>query len=121
MSIRRDFTNQFGAFTPTETAAIANVDRERRPNPPTPPRTRVMREEECARLSVQKRQPAPQKDGNLKRVRQLYCALCSIAGMMDCQIESLTLKCKGDTDFYQTMGVTRKIERCEQAEGEGKT
>lgn len=121
MSIRRDFTNQFGAFTPTETAAIANVDRERRPNPPTPPRTRVMREEECARLSVQKRQPAPQKDGNLKRVRQLYCALCSIAGMMDCQIESLTLKCKGDPGFYQTMGVTRKIERCEQAEGEGET
>lgn len=49
---------------------------------------------------------------NLKRVRQLFSALCSIAGIVDCTIESITIKAKGDPCRYKAMGETRTIERC---------
>ena len=116
MSIRRDFTNQFGAFTPTENAAIYNADHPRRlptkPPEKTRPRTRVLREDACARMGIQADKPAQSDDSDLKRMRQLYHALCSIAGMMDCKIDSLTLQRKGEPCKYQTVGETKLLERC---------
>lgn len=81
---RRDYTNASGYFCPTENTAIYLADREPQP-----------------------------KDDDLKRVRNLYAAICSIAAMMDMRIDDITIKVKGDSGRYKTVDPARTIERVE--------
>ena len=61
-----------------------------------------------------RKKPAPKpKDDDLKRVRNLYAAICSIAAMMDMSIDDITIKVKGDSGRYKTVGPARTIERVE--------
>lgn len=45
--------------------------------------------------------------------RNLYAAICSIAAMMDMSIDGITIKVKGDSGRYKTVGPARTIERVE--------
>lgn len=105
--IRRDITNAQGYICPTENAAVWNADHPHR-EPPVKPkqRTQVLREKQAP-------PPPKPKDENLKRARQFFCVLTSIAGMMDFTIADITLKCKGDPSRYRTMGDKQTIERME--------
>lgn len=106
--MRRDLTNQFGYFVPTETEAIKNVDKDKRASVigiSSNKKTLVMKQKGPAQT------PPKQKDENLKKARQLFSALCCIAGMMDCTIEEITIKAKGDSDRYKIIGEKRTIER----------
>lgn len=107
--IRRDYTNASGYICPTENAAIYNADKGVRESYTAP-----MRKVQTETLRV-KNKPAPTlpkpKDENLKRARQLYAALCGIAGMMDVSIEEITLKCKGDPYRYKSTGEKKTLER----------
>ena len=111
--IRRDYTNASGYICPTENAAIYNADKGVRESYTAP-----MRKVQTETLLV-KNKPAPTlpkpKDENLKRARQLYAALCNIAGMMDVSIEEITLKCKGDPYRYKNTGDKKMLERVTEA------
>jgi len=105
--VRRDYTNAEGYICPTENAAVRNVDRGYTAAYTAPIRklkTQTMR----AKVPTPPQKP---KDENLKRARQLYSALCCIAGMMDVTIVDIALKCKGDPYRYHTVGEKRVIER----------
>ena len=107
LMVRRDYTNAEGYICPTENEAVRNVDRgytAAYTEPIRKPKTQTMREK------VPTPPPKP-KDENLKRVRQMYSALCCIAGMMDISIDSITLKCKGDPARYSSIGDKKAIER----------
>ena len=106
--MRRDLTNQFGYFVPTETEAIKNASKDKR--------TSIIGSALNKKTLVMKKKgptqtPPKQKDENLKKARQLFSALCCIAGMMDCTIEEMTIKVKGDSDRYKVMGEKRTMER----------
>ena len=104
---RRDYTNAEGYICPTENSAVRNVDRGYTAvytAPVKPPKTKVLREKQAP-------PPPKPKDENLKRVRQMYSALCCIAVMMDISIDSITLKCKGDPGRYSSIGDKKAIER----------
>ena len=110
--MRRDFTNQSGYFCPTENKAIKNtnsiIDELAE--------IKAIQKEQKRRSTVYKKKgpaqtPPKQSDENLKKARQLFSALCCIAGMMDCTIEDITIKAKGDSDRYKTVGEKRAIER----------
>lgn len=124
---RRDYTNASGYFCPTENTAISLADRE---PPPNPRRHRdVLTERDRAKMDASrkarasmaayfedppKKKPAPKpKDDDLRRVRNLYAALCSIAAMMDMSIDDITIKVKGDSGRYKTVGPAKTIERVE--------
>ena len=103
--VRRDITNAQGYICPTENQAVYNADHPHRDPPAKPkPRTQVLREKQAP-------PPPKPKDENLKRARQMYSALCCIAGMMDISIDSITLKCKGDPARYSSIGDKKAIER----------
>jgi len=112
--MRRDFTNQHGYFCPTENMAIKNtnsiinelaeikaIEKQRKP------KSTVYKK----KTKGPSQTPPKQSDENLKKARQLFSALCCIAGMMDCTIEDITIKAKGDSDRYKTIGEKRVIER----------
>ena len=105
--LRRDRTNASGYVSPTENQAIYMVDRGIQYKYTAPARKTST---ETLRPKNTPPKPAP-KDENLKRARQLYGALCNIAGMMDVSIEEITLKCKGDPYRYKTVGEKRTLER----------
>jgi len=103
--VRRDITNAQGYICPTENQAVYNADHPHQEPPVKPkPRPQVLREKQTP-------PPPKPKDENLKRARQLYSALCCIAGMMDVTIVDIALKCKGDPYRYHTVGEKRVIER----------
>ena len=107
LMVRRDYTNAEGYICPTENEAVRNVDRGYTAAYTAPirkPKTQTMR----AKVPTPPQKP---KDENLKRARQLYSALCCIAGMMDISIDSITLKCKGDPARYSSIGDKKAIER----------
>ena len=107
--VRRDYTNAEGYICPTENAAVRNVDRGYTAAYTAPIRklkTQTMR----AKVPTPPQKP---KDENLKRARQFFCVLTSIAGMMDFTIADITLKCKGDPSRYRTIGEKQTIERAE--------
>lgn len=113
MAIRRDYTNGSGYICPTENTAVYNLDKPtERPVTPRPYKT-TLREADCRRLD--RKTPMQQlaeiaagdteSTGNaeqLKRVRQLWSALASIAQMMDCSIVSIEIKAKGGDRYYKT-------------------
>ena len=106
--MREDFTNQHGYFCPTENEAIKRVDRGIKDSitgSASNKKIRTMKAKGPAQT------PPKQSDENLKKARQLFSALCCIAGMMDCTIEDITIKAKGDSDRYKTIGEKRVIER----------
>lgn len=113
--MRRDITNQHGYICPTENMAIKNINKSiselteinRIANSPKRKNT-VYKKKGPAQT------PPKQSDENLKKARQLFSALCCIAGMMDCTIEDITIKAKGDPDRYKTIGEKRAIERIEK-------
>ena len=100
--MRRDITNQQGYICPTENEAIKNATKKKNPQNR---KTLVLKQKGPAQT------PPKQTDENLKKARQLYSALCCIAGMMDCTIEEITIKAKGDSDRYKAIGEKRTIER----------
>jgi hypothetical protein len=101
--MRRDFTNQHGYFCPTENMAIKNANKNSKES--------VIVKKPKRKAKGPSQTPPKQTDENLKKTRQLYSALCCIAGMMDCTIEDITIKAKGDSDRYKTVGEKRVIER----------
>ena len=109
--MRRDITNQHGYICPTENMAIKNT------NSIIDELAEIKAiEMECRLKKARKKKgpaqtPPKQSDENLKKARQLFSALCCIAGMMDCTIEDITIKAKGDSDRYKTIGEKRVIER----------
>ena len=106
--MRRDFTNQHGYFCPTENEAIRNADKDKGTSITggrVSKKTTVMKQKGPAQT------PPKQKDENLKKVRQLFSALCCIAGMTECSVEEITIKVKGDSDRYKLTGEKRVIER----------
>jgi len=106
---RRDYTNAEGYICPTENSAVRNVDRGYTAvytAPVKPPKTKVLKQKQAP-------PPPKPKDENLKRARQFFCVLTSIAGMMDFTIADITLKCKGDPSRYRTIGEKQTIERAE--------
>ena len=106
--MRRDLTNQHGYYCPTENKAIKNADRDIKDNitgPSMNRKTLAMKTKGPAQT------PPKQNDENLKKARQLFSALCSVASMMDCTIEEITIKAKGDSDRYKAIGEKRTIER----------
>ena len=110
--MRRDFTNQHGYFCPTENMAIKNVNSIVNELA----EIKAIEKERKLKSTVYKKKgpaqtPPKQSDENLKKARQLFSALCCIAGMMDCTIEDITIKAKGDSDRYKTVGEKRAIER----------
>ena len=102
--MRRDFTNQHGYICPTENEAIKNINRDKK-KVTLNKKTLVLKQKGPAQT------PPKQTDENLKKARQLFSALCCIAGMMDCTIEEITIKAKGDSDRYKAIGEKRTIER----------
>ena len=110
--IRRDYTNEYGYFCPTENTAIYLADREPQPKPQR--HSGVLTERDVAQMDASQKKPAPKpKDDDLRRVRNLYAAICSIAAMMDASIDDITIKVKGDSGRYKTVGPARTIERVE--------
>ena len=117
--IRRDYTNEYGYFCPTENTAIYLADREPQPKPQR--HSGVLTERDMAQMDAPRKvrfenppQKKPvQKDANLKRARHLYAAICSIAAMMDMSIDDITIKVKGDSGRYKTVEPARTIERVE--------
>lgn len=124
---RRDYTNASGYFCPTENTAIYLADREPQPKPQR--HRGVLTERDLAQMDASRKarasmaayfedppqkKPAPKpKDDDLRRVRNLYAAICSIAAMMDMSIDDITIKVKGDSGRYKTVGPARTIERVE--------
>ena len=110
--MRRDITNQHGYICPTENMAIKNINNIVNELA----EIKAIEKEQKRRSTVYKKKgpaqtPPKQSDENLKKARQLFSALCCIAGMMDCTIEGITIKAKGDSDRYKTVGEKRVIER----------
>ena len=101
--IRRNLTNQFGAFVPTETEAIRNADRKSEKPIEVPRYSSVMREKDLRKMD-RKPQPQPptkpQDEVNLKRARQVWYAISAISAMMDFRIEALELRAMGDPARY---------------------
>ena len=113
--MRRDITNQHGYICPTENMAIKNINR----TIDELAEFKAVELEQRRKCTVYKKKglaqtPQKQSDENLKKARQLFSALCCIAGMMDCTIEDITIKAKGDSDRYRTIGEKRTIERVEK-------
>ena len=109
--MRRDFTNQHGYFCPTENEAIKNASKDKRTSVTgggSNKKTIVMKQKGPAQT------PPKQTDENLKKARQLFSALCCIAGMTDCSVEEITIKVKGDSDRYKLTGDKRVIERANE-------
>ena len=112
--MRRDITNQHGYICPTENMAIKNINK----TIDELAEFKAVELEQRRKSAVRKKKPKgpaqtppKQSDENLKKARQLFSALCCIAGMMDCTIEDITIKAKGDPDRYKTIGEIRAIER----------
>ena len=116
--LRRDRTNASGYVCPTENQAIYMADRGIQYKYTAPTRKKPVETLRPVNPPQPKpKNPPPQpkpKDENLKRARQLYTALCSIAGMMDFTITNVELKCKGDPSHYQNIGEKRSIVRIEE-------
>ena len=125
--MRRDYTNQYGYICPTENSAIYFADRK--PQPSRPKHSGVLREGAIKQMDEGRdmrksmaayfedppqKKPAPKpKDDDLRRVRNLYAEICSIAAMMDMSIDDITIKVKGDSGRYKTVRPARTIERVE--------
>lgn len=121
MANRRDYTNASGYICPTENAAVYAADHEARPQQseqPTRqnPKTGVWRDSSKQQKSLVDYFEEMQKQGEpkpddiaLKRARQLWTAIISIAAMMDFSIEEITFKAKGDSARYKK--INTKIER----------
>ena len=125
--MRRDYTNQYGYICPTENSAVYFADRK--PQPSRPKHSGVLRDGALKQMDEGRdmrksmaayfedppqKKPAPKpKDDDLRRVRNLYAEICSIAAMMDMSIDDITIKVKGDSGRYKTVRPARTIERVE--------
>lgn len=110
MTVRRDYTNGSGYVCPTENTAVYNLDKPQERPITTRPYKTVLREEDCRRLDrktpmQQLAEIAARDTGNaeqLKKVRQLWTALASIAQVLDFSIVSIEIKAKGGDRYYKT-------------------
>ena len=90
--------NGSGYISPTEVTAIKHMDYV--PDKPRKQSPTVMREGAISNMDKARKTPHERFDevcaheDNLKRVRQMYAALCCIAGMMDITIVDIEMKCK---------------------------
>lgn len=122
MTIRRDYTNGSGYVCPTENTAVYNLDKPQERSITTRPYKNVLREEDCRRLDrktpmQQLAEIAARDDGStgnaeqLKKVRQLWTALASIAQVLDFSIVAIEIKAKAGGDRYyktETMPVPER-------------
>lgn len=119
MAIRRDYTNGSGYVCPTENKAVRNLDTPPERAMTVRPYKTVLREADCRRLDrktpMQQLAEIAAQDGRdneqLKKVRQLWAALASIAQMLDFSIVSIEIKAKGGGGRYcktETMTVPER-------------
>lgn len=107
MAVRRDYTNQYGAFVPTETQAYRNIQKPVYPEQPITAKKHgdTLHEEDMKELDKNRKTFSQfVKEGavdqqHLKQARKLYIALCNIVDMCGFEITMLELKA-GATEFY---------------------
>ena len=119
MGIRRDYTNQFGYFCPTENAAIYEADKPiQKPRQIKPrPSVGVLREDEIARMDKEKKDTksslidyfnqvekveVPEKpDQGLKIARSLKVIFNAIAALQKYKIKDCVLVDKATQKEYK--------------------
>lgn len=112
MSTRRDYTNQFGAFTPTETQALNNISKKTSVVQPVKKHGDTLREGGMKAMDAKRKSFAQfvnegnleKKDlesDNLKKARKFYLVIENIAGMCGFKITQLELRVKGKEEYYK--------------------